>query len=149
MRTGLDHALTSMEMEEWDEVRRRAGVRIAQPFWDAGVVDLLHRVDPRALMQGGRSKGLVRSALERRFPGLGFGAQKKVLSSDFFGAVLHTGAPAALDAIGGLDSLADLGVIDAPAAERFLRDVVARNDRRNIHHIWSILGLEVWTRHHF
>src|SRR4030095_3566836 len=66
-KKSLDHPMISWELEELFEVYRGVGVRILQPFWDADLVDLLFRMPPFVLNRGGRSKGLVRDSLARRF----------------------------------------------------------------------------------
>ena len=74
----LDHPLTAMEMEEIFENGTRMGLRILMPYWDADLLEMLYRVPPHLLNKGGRSKGLVRQSVARRFPQLGFERQKKV-----------------------------------------------------------------------
>ena len=78
IRIGLDHPVAAMELEEFFENTRLTGVRTACPFMDADLVDFLYRVPPDLLDRGGRSKGLVRDELARRFPDLGFERHKKV-----------------------------------------------------------------------
>src|SRR5207302_7862470 len=67
LRRTLDHPLVALELEEIFESGRRVGLRVLQPFWDAELVQLLSRIPPRRLNLGGRSKGLVRTALNQRF----------------------------------------------------------------------------------
>ena len=43
IRSGLEHPLVSMELEELYTQGRRLGLRILQPFWDAQLVDFLDR----------------------------------------------------------------------------------------------------------
>ena len=89
IRSGLEHPLVSMELEELYTQGRRLGLRILQPFWDAQLVDFLYRTPPPLLNEGGRSKALVRRAVARRFPGLGFEHQRKVAATGFVRALIE------------------------------------------------------------
>ena len=75
----LDHPLTAMEMEEVFDRGTRMGLRILMPYWDADLLEMLYRIPPHLLNKGGRSKGLVRQSVARRFPQLGFERQKKII----------------------------------------------------------------------
>ena len=87
--------MLAMENEECFESWRMMGVRELLPFWDPDLIKLLYRIPPEFLNRGGRSKGLVRDMLARRFPHLGFERQKKVVAIDFFRSVsiTHVGTP--------------------------------------------------------
>jgi asparagine synthase (glutamine-hydrolysing) len=145
-RIGLDHAIVSLEMEEVFENGRHLGVRMAQPYWDPDLVDLLYRIPPDVLNRGGRAKGLVRETLARRFPGLGLDRQKKVIATDYFTSVMLGQGRRIWDRSGGPQALADLGVVDPArvnqAAERMFSSRTARAANR----IWNILNLEAWVR---
>ena len=84
MRTCLDHTLTSWAAEELHEQGRQIGVRFLHPFFDPDLVEMLYRTPPRLLNAGGRSKGLVRRTMAKRFPGLGLDRQRKVVAGSFF-----------------------------------------------------------------
>ena len=84
----LDHPLTAMEMEEVFESGTRMGLRILMPYWDADLLEMLYRIPPHLLNKGGRSKGLVRQSVARRFPQLGFERQKKVIATNFFNSTM-------------------------------------------------------------
>src|SRR5437588_460285 len=83
-RPALDHAIVSWEWEELFEVYRRLGMRLLQPFWDPDLIDMLYRTPPLRLISDGRTKGLLRASLGRRFPALGFERQRKVEASSFY-----------------------------------------------------------------
>jgi len=146
LREGLDHALLSAEMEESFETGRRAGVTMLQPFFDADLVEFLYRTPPDLLNRGGRSKGLVRDTLARRFPELGFEKQKKVSGTSYARSVLGDHALDAWKMLGGVPALAELGVVDQPKLEEGLKDVFTRTDLRNSYRVWDVLSLETWTR---
>jgi asparagine synthase (glutamine-hydrolysing) len=145
IRRALDHPLVAREREETFEEGGRTGVRILQPFLDAELVDLLLRTPPRLLNRDGRSKGLVRQMLARRFPGLGFERQKKVTSIGFFRNTIMKEAPGAWRMMGGTPALADLGVVD-PKAVRSFQGVLAQRDPRDAQRVWAVLNLEAWVR---
>ena len=144
MRTGLDHAIVSMELEERHEVGRRLGVRFMHPFWDADVVDLLFRTPPSMLDRDGRSKGLIRQALARRFPQLGFDAQKKVAATSFHQSLMLAEASRLKAIVGPFRALPALGVIEARKAMAAVD--AAFGTGRQVHRAWDLLNLETWAR---
>ena len=144
MRTGLDHAIVTMELEERHEIGRRLGLRFLHPFWDADVVDLLFRTPPSLLDRDGRSKGLIRQTLARRFPALGLSGQKKVAATSFH-QTLMTAEGARLRAqVGPFRVLPALGVIDARKAAAAVDEAFATG--RQLHRAWDLLNLETWAR---
>jgi asparagine synthase (glutamine-hydrolysing) len=150
VRSSLDHALVATEMEEWFEHGRRAGVSVVQPFRDADLVDFLYRTPPDLLTQGGREKGLVREALDRRFPDLGFERQKKVTAADYYRNTLLSQGPRALKKMGGTRALGEIGVVHARGATRLLEDILSGSHLddayRDAYRIWDTLSLEAWLR---
>jgi asparagine synthetase B (glutamine-hydrolysing) len=146
MRTGLHHPLVSMELEEVFEQGRRVGMRLLQPFWDAALIEFLYRMPPRLLSRGGRSKGLVREAVARRFPMLGFETQRKVSATGFARTLVIEEGRRAFAEIGGATVLADAGIVDA----RVLNERLVRifDDPRSLEYYraWDVLALESWLR---
>ena len=145
-RISLDHAIVSMEMEEVFENGRHLGVRMAQPYWDPDLVDLLYRIPPDVLNRGGRAKGLVRETLSRRFPNLGLERQKKVIASDYFTSVMLGQGREIWDQTGGAQALADLGVVDGARMRRAAEELFAAGTARAANRMWNILNLEAWIR---
>jgi hypothetical protein len=148
-RTALDHVAVSLEMERSFEDGRRAGVTIVEPYWDPDLQEFLYRVPPHMLNEGGRTKGLVREMLARRFPELGFERQKKVIGVEFANDTFVSEIPKALREMGGARALADLGVVD----QRQLDQAIARlasdpRERQGSHRLWHVLSLEAWVRAH-
>jgi asparagine synthase (glutamine-hydrolysing) len=147
LRLSLDHTLVALETEETFEQGRRVGAAIRAPYWDADLVELLYRTPPELLNRGGRAKALVRDAVARRFPDLGFQRQRKVTSLRFATSLLFSEAAASWASVGGAPALAEAGVVDAkgiePAVEGFL---TAGTDARRMHTLWDILNLEMWLR---
>lgn len=145
IRTGLDHPLASQELEEQYELGQGAGVLYQQPYWDADLVAMLYRLSPDALNTGGRSKGLVRNTLARRFPGLGIDVQRKVSATGFYRALIHNEAPAVRRSLGRFEALGDLGVVDAQQAEEYARRIAAVPGHR-LNRMWDLLNVEAWVR---
>ncbi len=145
LRVGLDHRLVAMEMEENFENTRRTGARLLTPFFDADLVDYLYRVPPELLDRGGRSKGLVREELSRRFPNLGFERHKKISALGFYRKVALEQGARAWKELGGVPALAELGVVDAAQYEREFHQILAGREH-DAFRIWDVLNLESWTR---
>jgi len=145
-RLSLDHPIVSMEMEELFENGRHIGVRMAQPYWDPDLVDLLYRIPPDVLSRGGRAKGLVRDTLARRFPDLGLERQKKVIATDYFTSVMLGEGREVWAEMGGPQALAELGVVDGARTEAAAQEMFSSGNPRAANRIWNILNLEAWVR---
>src|SRR5712691_1109294 len=146
LRPAIEHPVMSWELEEMFENGRQMGLRVFQPYWDAEMVELLCRTPPHLLNKGGRSKGLVRQSLERRFPHLGFERQKKVSALNFFTSSVLKESTCAWQMMGGAPTLAELGVVDAKILSANIEQILANNQTRQAHRIWDILVLEAWLR---
>lgn len=144
----LDHALVSMEMEEVFESSRRTGLPVRMPFWDPDLVDFLYRTPPAMLNEGGRSKGLVRQMLARRFPELGFDSHKKVLATNYFTNLITKEGPSAWEKMGGATALEAAGVIEREHLDSWIKEVFAGNRLRETARVWNLMSLEVWIRGH-
>jgi asparagine synthase (glutamine-hydrolysing) len=147
MRRALDHPVISWEMEELFEVYQRAGMRVLQPFWDADLVDLLYRIPPFLLIRGGRSKGLVRASVSRRFPSLGFDQQRKLLATRFYAYLIY-GKGGEFWRKSGARTLAKLGIVDEKSLRPVFEQLLARSEERNAYRVWNVLNLESWARGH-
>jgi asparagine synthase (glutamine-hydrolysing) len=152
MNEALDHALVAMELEEAFESGRRLGVRFGHPFWDADLLTFLYRTPPEFLNQGGRSKGLVRGMLARRFPRLGFERQRKITGTSVARTVFVREGEDAWRRMGGVTALAELGVVEKRSAstliEGLLDEPKAPAENAHSYRIWDILALEAWARAH-
>jgi asparagine synthase (glutamine-hydrolysing) len=146
-RSALDHVTVSMELERVFEDGRRVGIPIHEPYWDADLQEFLYRVPPDLLEQGGRTKGLVRGMLARRFPDAGFERQKKVIGNEFAFDTFVTEIPQVLAEMGGARGLSELGIVDQGELDRALwRMQSDPKERRNSYRLWHVLGLEAWVR---
>jgi asparagine synthase (glutamine-hydrolysing) len=146
IQTSLLHPLTVLELEETFETGRRLGLKIVHPFWDADLVCMLYRVLPQSLNRNGRSKGLVREMLARRFPDLGFGRQKKVLANNFFVYCLMQESPAAWKKLGGIMAMTALDIIDEKALNSYIGILLTGKEPKSHYRIWDALNMESWLR---
>ena len=136
----------SMEMEEDFEAARRLGLPIRMPYWDLDLIDFLVRTPPDLLNQGGRSKGLVRASVARRFPQLGFDRHRKVSSMEYYRKLLLREGPGAWALMGRPSTLIDLGVIDGRRIDDVLASDLASGQVSRAHGLWKVLNLEAWLR---
>jgi len=148
-RKSLNHALVSWESEELFEVYEKAGVRVLHPFWDPDLLDLLYRTPPFTLLRDGRTKSLVRRSLARRFPELGFEQQRKITSLNFYASLIHREGSHAFKKLGGIQALAELGIVDSRYLHAQFERVLRRRDTgTSLYRFWNIMNLESWVRAH-
>ena len=147
-RSGLDRSMLAMENEECFESWRMMGVRELLPFWDPDLIKLLYRIPPEFLNRGGRSKGLVRDMLARRFPHLGFERQKKVVAIDFFRSAIMRQGPGAWKELGGAPALAGLGIVDARKLSAAMEQIFSGNQIQAAGRVWDVLNVEAWLQAH-
>jgi asparagine synthase (glutamine-hydrolysing) len=143
--TTIDSALASWDHEERYEIGKQLGVRFLHPLSDPDLVELLFRTPPRVLNDGGRSKGLIRQALARRFPALGLDQQRKVTSLSFFQSLLLREASSLAKAAGDFPALSALGLVD----RRTMRTAAVeglREGGRQSNRIWDAINLEMWVQ---
>ena len=146
MQKPLSHQVRSLEAEDAFEMGRRLGVRIGSPYWDPDLIDLLYRVHPETLNRGGRTKGMVRESVARRFPQLGFGGQKKVVAGDFFAKTVYSQWPQAWGNLGGVPALEGMGIVDSGRLKTSANRLLASGARRGSFQLWDVLNLESWVR---
>jgi hypothetical protein len=140
-RTASDHTLVSWELEEQYDMGRQAGVYFQHPYWDADLIDMLYRTPPDALNAGGRSKGLVRHSLARRFPDLGLERRRKVGAAGFYKSVLADQGPALTTR--DYPALSSLGIIDEAIAKDGLKRIFA--EKQEMYRAWELVNLETWV----
>lgn len=149
IRARLDSPDRSLLQEEAFLQGRRLGVPVRQPFADAELIEFLVRVHPRVRSAGGQAKALLRGPLVRRFPQLGFDRQRKSWLGGPFLAVVASQAGEAWRELGGVRTLAALGVVDPERARALLDDTIAgRGSRAAPGWVWDVLNLEAWARAH-
>jgi asparagine synthase (glutamine-hydrolysing) len=148
LERSLDHPLAAMDFEEIYHAGQRAGAPIISPFVDVRLVELLYRVPPDVLNGGGRSKGLVRWGLGRRFPELRFDSQKKVSGMSTLVRLMGEEAASLWRTAGCAPSLERLGIVDQrfldQAAEEAFREPPGLKTRR----LFDVLAAETFVRAH-
>lgn len=144
-RLFLDHPLTSWQFEEQYQFGQRLGVRYVHPYWDPDLLVHAYRTPPDDLNRGGRSKGLVRSTVARRFPELGFERHRKVTALHFFANLCRREAPVLGEQISDFSALGSLGVVDPEGARAFMRSAW-RGAPKEIGRAWNLVNLESWAR---
>jgi hypothetical protein len=125
------------------------GLSLRQPFWDPDLIECVVRIRPHVRSAGGQAKALVRRPLARRFPGLGFDRRPKSSLGGPFLEVVTAQAGAVHTAIGGIQTLGELGVADPePVREGLDAALAGRGPAGWLWSIWDILNLEAWARAH-
>jgi len=146
VRRALDHPIVATELEEVFERGRQIGAPILSPFLDADLASFLYVTPPKLLMVGGRTKGLIRGYVSRRFPDLGFERQRKLNANEFFATTLVGEGRAIWREIGGARALAALGVVDLPAADAAMQRIFDGKEPLEAYRVWYVLSLEAWLR---
>lgn len=145
-RRALDHPLLAIVKEEHFEIGRRTGVRLLEPLWDPDLICFLYRTPPECLNKRGRSKGLVRDQLHRRFPALGFEQQQKVVPEACFRSFMMREGAAAWQAMGGTPTLVAFGIVDERALNKSSSTAFTSSMLHDIYPIWAVLNGEAWLR---
>jgi hypothetical protein len=143
----FSHPILTLELEEDFETGKLLGFKLLHPFWDVDLIQFLCRIPPRLLLKGGRDKGIVRQAIAKRFPDLGFERQQKVIAGSFIKNTLNFEGMEAFKRIGGLQYLIKFGIIQE-ISEQFIAELLADKDLNENHRVWELLTLEAWLRSH-
>jgi asparagine synthase (glutamine-hydrolysing) len=147
LRSSLDHPLVSWEAEEQYQLGNRIGVRFLHPFTDPDLVEMLYRTPPQALNSGGRTKGLVRGKVARRFPDLGFEGHRKVAATSFYQSLILNEGPALASAAIDFPALSGLGIVDGRAVSAAVAASFKQRKRNSVFlRFCLIVGLEMWAR---
>jgi asparagine synthase (glutamine-hydrolysing) len=141
----LDHPLTSWLFEEQYQFGHRFGIRYVHPYWDPDLLVHAYRTNPEQLNRGGRSKGLVRSTVARRFPELGFERHRKVTALGFFASLCRREGPPLGEQHADFGALGALGVVDPAGARAFMRQAWLGSPK-DIGRAWNLVNLESWAR---
>ena len=148
VRESIGHPLVALEREEIFETGRQLGVAFASPFLDDELVEFLLRVPPTSLNADGRTKGLVRRSLAKRFPELGFERQVKIAATGFLRTFIPQEAGEDWAGLGGLQSMAELGLVDARGANDYRMWILQQGPTREAARLWLTMSLESWIRAH-
>jgi asparagine synthetase B (glutamine-hydrolysing) len=145
LRAFVDDPLMSLFFEEQHELGQEAGVQFQHPYWDADLVEHMYRTPPEVLTRGNRTNGLVRAAVDRRFPGFGFKVQRKVLALSFFANMASKEARKLAPHYTDFAALADLGVVEPAGARAFVEGSFDSTPRTMVQG-WRLVTLESWAR---
>jgi asparagine synthetase B (glutamine-hydrolysing) len=148
MHAALDHPLFALDSDERFEFGRRLGVQMVHPYLDPDLVGLLYRTPPRLLTRNGRTKALVRDAVARRFPTLGFERQRKTDATGFYRKLLQREGRASWRAATGLPALTGLGIVAPQSASNEMEALLSGQRPEQSHRIWDFLNLEAWVAAH-
>lgn len=146
MRRALDSPIMLTEQEEMFERGRRLGIPVLHPFLDADLAAFLYTTPPQLLMLGGRTKGLIRTYLARRFPQLGFERQRKLNANEFFSETLVEEGREIWEELGGARALSALDVVDPVAVDATMQQLFTGARPKEAFRIWYVLSLETWVR---
>jgi asparagine synthetase B (glutamine-hydrolysing) len=141
-----DHPLQDADMEEIYEAARRSGVRLVHPFCDLDLLALRYRARSEDLNLDGRPKGIVREAVERRYPGKDLTVEARTIGGNVFVDGVGREGPRLLRTLGGIIALADLGVVEPSVFEQETAAPARRADPHDAARIWDALVLEAWLR---
>lgn len=144
-RTYLDHPVPSWTFEEQHAVNAPHGIRFVHPYWDADLLAHMYNVPPARLHHGDRTKALVRRAVDRRFPGLGFNRQRKVTATDFFVGLVKREAPTLAIDVADFRGLASLDVVTPAAARDFVASAW-NGSAYDVSLAWKLVNVEAWVR---
>ncbi len=146
-RAALESAARHYLVEEEFYRCNRAGVLAVPPFWDRPVVEFLLRTPPAVLMQGGRSKALVRKTLAERFPDAGYESHKKLNAVRFAESVYEQEGAGVWAGLGRAHKLAAMGVVDEELFHARLAHMRV-SDSSPRHLIWRGANTEHWARYY-
>jgi asparagine synthase (glutamine-hydrolysing) len=142
----LSHSLCALFLEEMFFRDTLAGVYTLHPYLDRSLVGFLLRTPPELLNAGGRTKALVRQALARRFPQLGFERQRKLLATEWNLAVCRSEGPPLWERLGRARVLAALGVVEPQRYHAMLEECPRSNSLSVVHRVFHGANLEAWAR---
>ena len=141
----LHEPLQAALFEEQYELGQQVGIRFSHPYWDPDLVEHMYRTPPEILTRGNRTKGLVRAAVDARFPGLGFKSARKVIAFSFFVELASKEFSRATRPYIDFAALGELGVVD-PAGARASVEASYGKPGRAMWDAWHLVAVEAWAR---
>jgi asparagine synthase (glutamine-hydrolysing) len=124
---------------------QRLGVSLRAPYFDADLVEFLLRAPVDVQLYGDRFKGLGYASYHRRAPEGSTHRPRRAWFEPDFEELRATEMPVALDRMGGVSRLSELGIIDRKVVELALREGC---DPATIgyYEAWQVLACEAWIR---
>jgi asparagine synthase (glutamine-hydrolysing) len=135
------------EFEVGFHVESQSGVRLLSPYHDRQLVRFLNSIPPHVLLDGASYKGMLRPVAERRLPGLGLTAQRKIYAAAVRSAQLReltTGVREQWPAH-RLEALAALGVVEPTTARQRFEPA---SDGHSHVTMYALMSADRWTRVH-
>jgi asparagine synthetase B (glutamine-hydrolysing) len=136
------HLSILLEMDA--QTARCFNVTIRQPLFDADLVEFLVRTEPHVLHLGGEVKGLARTFLRRRLGEHAVRALVSKYANPAVDAELEADAGRALDALGGMPLLSELGIVNEQAFRYTVKNLGAPNN--SSYAVWDALACEAWLQ---
>ncbi len=144
MRRLVQHPLLAIEMDQSSTWAHRLGYRCFFPFWDRDLVEMLLRVHPERLIEGGRFKAPLRRLVAEQLPSVEL-PKRKVDFTQGVATLLRRHGPAAWDRISGELELARLGIVDGECLRHFMSGFF-EGRTHNSTTAWEVLSTEYWLR---
>jgi asparagine synthetase B (glutamine-hydrolysing) len=143
-RRFLDHHGLSVLREASFDQARRLGLLVFEPYLDPDLVQFLYQASPRALAFGRRARGLAHASLAKRLarpvPPL-----RPVYFDSFETTVSRMEASRVLERLGGVPTLAGLGLVDSDAVTSAAPSGLTTPTASSTP-VLDVLLLEAWLR---
>jgi len=146
LRRLVGHPRLGVLMEEWFADGRGHGVQLHEPLLDPDLLELLYIVPPEALIHEAQAKWLARSTLAGRVAGLVPHWPTPVYADRFWLSCMAQEGPATWRRLGGVETLADLGVIDPEGFDQAVRLAFSTGSFHTATQVWAAWTLETWLR---
>lgn len=142
-RDKLESVILVVPMENRFLFSRNLGVHFFDPAVDPDLIEFLYGLPSALLNHGGRGKGLAWESVRRRAGDkpaelLGFADLER-----FFAALVRAEGPRALEELGGLRRLSELGIVDERAFARALSGP-GLGVELSYYQAWHTLACEAW-----
>jgi asparagine synthase (glutamine-hydrolysing) len=141
----LDGVHLVVPMENRFLFSRSAGVYFFNPAVDPDLVQFLYSLPSALLNLGGRGKGLARESVRRRVGARVAGLLGFAYPDAFLASLVRAESPQALEVLGGLPRLSELGIVDGRAFAQALHGPQLGVEL-SYNQAWQTLACEAWLR---
>jgi asparagine synthetase B (glutamine-hydrolysing) len=136
--------MLQLEMEQGALFIRSLGLDLFLPYFDRDVMELLLRMRPEHLIDGGYHKGPLRRLVGERLPMIDPRA-KKMDAGGLAHQVLRSQGATRWRDLGGSKMLTELDLVDPRLVQVFMDDYFARRND-NALQAWLFLSAEMWLQ---
>jgi asparagine synthase (glutamine-hydrolysing) len=136
--------LLQLEMEQGAWFTRSAGFSLFTPYFDRDVVELLLRIRPEHLIDGGYHKAPLRRLVGQRLPAMDTRA-KKVAFGRMAHEILRSDGQRQWRALGGPRRLAELDLVEPTLVDCFMEAYFSGRSDDSLQ-AWLFLSAEMWLR---